>query len=166
MVSWTDRWRLEVFCLRHRHCISTKRKWASTCIRHGTQTFTYLHSLKNLHSLVHKTRERQLHTTIRLFSDVCAPRLTTTVSSTSSSCHCLFVRSYRNEGDILITTVVRDSARQSRMLVDIRVAAKQAERLMYDASRRHCRYHGVRSCLLYTSPSPRDATLSRMPSSA
>ena len=145
MVSWTDRWRLEVFCLRHRHCIRTKRKWASTCIRHGTQTFTYLHSLKFLRSLLHKTRERQLHTTIRLFSDVCAPRLTTTVSSTSSSCHCLFVRSYRNEGDILITTVVRDSARQSRMLVDIRVvAAKQAERLMHDASRRHCRYHGVR----------------------
>ena len=26
--------------------------------------------------------------------------------------------------------------------------------------------HGVPSCLLYTSPSPRDATLSRMPSSA
>ena len=25
---------------------------------------------------------------------------------------------------------------------------------------------GLRSCLLYTSPSPRDATLSRMPSSA
>ena len=114
------------------------------CIRHGTQTFTYLHSLKFLRSLLHKTRERQLHTTIRLFSDVCAPRLTTTVSSTSSSCHCLFVRSYKNEGDILITTVVRDSARQSRMLVDIRVAAKQAERLMHDASRRHCRYHGVR----------------------
>ena len=27
-------------------------------------------------------------------------------------------------------------------------------------------YHGPISCLLYTSPSPRDATLSRMPSSA
>ena len=27
-------------------------------------------------------------------------------------------------------------------------------------------YHGILSCLLYTSPSPRDATLSRMPSSA
>ena len=26
--------------------------------------------------------------------------------------------------------------------------------------------HGYKSCLLYTSPSPRDATLSRMPSSA
>ena len=26
--------------------------------------------------------------------------------------------------------------------------------------------HGVQTCLLYTSPSPRDATLSRMPSSA
>ena len=25
---------------------------------------------------------------------------------------------------------------------------------------------GIRACLLYTSPSPRDATLSRMPSSA
>ena len=28
-----------------------------------------------------------------------------------------------------------------------------------------CKY-GITSCLLYTSPSPRDATLSRMPSSA
>ena len=27
-------------------------------------------------------------------------------------------------------------------------------------------FHVVQSCLLYTSPSPRDATLSRMPSSA
>ena len=26
--------------------------------------------------------------------------------------------------------------------------------------------HGIGTCLLYTSPSPRDATLSRMPSSA
>ena len=28
------------------------------------------------------------------------------------------------------------------------------------------RFQGSNSCLLYTSPSPRDATLSRMPSSA
>ena len=28
------------------------------------------------------------------------------------------------------------------------------------------RIHQIESCLLYTSPSPRDATLSRMPSSA
>ena len=27
-------------------------------------------------------------------------------------------------------------------------------------------YHTISACLLYTSPSPRDATLSRMPSSA
>ena len=27
-------------------------------------------------------------------------------------------------------------------------------------------YDGISTCLLYTSPSPRDATLSRMPSSA
>ena len=30
----------------------------------------------------------------------------------------------------------------------------------------HLVYHQVNACLLYTSPSPRDATLSRMPSSA
>ena len=30
----------------------------------------------------------------------------------------------------------------------------------------HSRYAVVCACLLYTSPSPRDATLSRMPSSA
>ena len=43
-----------------------------------------------------------------------------------------------------------------------------------EANRRHKKvlkqakgYYGARSsCLLYTSPSPRDATLSRMPSSA
>ena len=28
------------------------------------------------------------------------------------------------------------------------------------------KYYSLRNCLLYTSPSPRDATLSRMPSSA
>ena len=27
-------------------------------------------------------------------------------------------------------------------------------------------YHGIKGCLLYTSPSPRDRTRSRMPSSA
>ena len=31
---------------------------------------------------------------------------------------------------------------------------------------RVCRHHTIVVCLLYTSPSPRDATLSRMPSSA
>ena len=37
----------------------------------------------------------------------------------------------------------------------------------YYATRRTCRFaNGMITCLLYTSPSPRDATLSRMPSSA
>ena len=35
-----------------------------------------------------------------------------------------------------------------------------------DAYSKHCRDHKDYNCLLYTSPSPRDATLSRMPSSA
>ena len=30
----------------------------------------------------------------------------------------------------------------------------------------YCNQRGIDTCLLYTSPSPRDATLSRMPSSA
>ena len=33
-------------------------------------------------------------------------------------------------------------------------------------SQKVCRDNRINSCLLYTSPSPRDATLSRMPSSA
>ena len=35
-----------------------------------------------------------------------------------------------------------------------------------DSIRKNTDYKPVRICLLYTSPSPRDATLSRMPSSA
>ena len=47
-------------------------------------------------------------------------------------------------------------ARAARALVDIDLAARSDEPLVADAA----------ACLLYTSPSPRDATLSRMPSSA
>ena len=36
----------------------------------------------------------------------------------------------------------------------------------YDVSYQRHGFVGMQSCLLYTSPSPRDATLSRMPSSA
>ena len=35
-----------------------------------------------------------------------------------------------------------------------------------DNSFKHYLFHNTKGCLLYTSPSPRDATLSRMPSSA
>ena len=41
----------------------------------------------------------------------------------------------------------------------------QSHRLLGEFSSHHCSRNG-RPCLLYTSPSPRDATLSRMPSSA
>ena len=37
---------------------------------------------------------------------------------------------------------------------------------MRDAGKRWVNFDKVEACLLYTSPSPRDATLSRMPSSA
>ena len=38
--------------------------------------------------------------------------------------------------------------------------------LVIDSSGQNLLGHVARTCLLYTSPSPRDATLSRMPSSA
>ena len=48
-------------------------------------------------------------------------------------------------------------------LAEIFTPAGQVARLVFDRACNLLR-HGV--CLLYTSPSPRDATLSRMPSSA
>ena len=41
-----------------------------------------------------------------------------------------------------------------------RIEPKQLLKTWYEGSK------GIKDCLLYTSPSPRDATLSRMPSSA
>ena len=38
--------------------------------------------------------------------------------------------------------------------------------LQYETISKRLKEFKVKSCLLYTSPSPRDATLSRMPSSA
>ena len=46
-------------------------------------------------------------------------------------------------------------------LVEVRNKLAHDEKFTYDDSER-----ALDSCLLYTSPSPRDATLSRMPSSA
>mgnify|MGYP003311705756 CR=1 FL=1 len=53
-------------------------------------------------------------------------------------------------------------------VLEINVDDDQADDLVDDAiqlfNERH--FDGVESCLLYTSPSPRDRTRSRMPSSA
>ena len=52
-------------------------------------------------------------------------------------------------------------ARRSNRTSSIGVAAKSKKDFGFDVQ-----YHKNKTCLLYTSPSPRDATLSRMPSSA
>ena len=54
----------------------------------------------------------------------------------------------------------RAGAGAARFLRDVR--------RMFDNAQRYCkeRHPYIYNCLLYTSPSPRDATLSRMPSSA
>ena len=56
----------------------------------------------------------------------------------------------------------------SRSLIDLEEVIEQV--LIATMARGHVLLEGVpgtaKTCLLYTSPSPRDATLSRMPSSA
>ena len=49
----------------------------------------------------------------------------------------------------------------SKRLFEMELTDEEAVNLLNDS-----RVGGVNTCLLYTSPSPRDATLSRMPSSA
>ena len=72
-------------------------------------------------------------------------------------------------------TVYLDSAATSLTPLDVVKAGSQyytdynanPHRGMYHISERASyEWEGSRCCLLYTSPSPRDATLSRMPSSA
>ena len=62
-------------------------------------------------------------------------------------------------------TELRDYAlrRLGYPTIDINVAQTQLDDLIEEAIDYYQEYH---YCLLYTSPSPRDATLSRMPSSA
>ena len=52
------------------------------------------------------------------------------------------------------------------LCLDPRAAARGADRLYDGLAVPLCRAGGGISCLLYTSPSPRDRTRSRMPSSA
>ena len=53
-------------------------------------------------------------------------------------------------------------------VIDINVSDAQVEDRIDEALQYFAQYHydGVESCLLYTSPSPRDRSVSRMPSSA
>ena len=57
--------------------------------------------------------------------------------------------------------------KEKPMALDVLLQAQEAKlpdlAFRYGCRARNC---GVCTCLLYTSPSPRDATLSRMPSSA
>ena len=64
-----------------------------------------------------------------------------------------------------------DSIRTARLKAEVKAAIGQqgkAAQVMVDKifSFAELGFHEVETCLLYTSPSPRDATLSRMPSSA
>ena len=58
-------------------------------------------------------------------------------------------------------------AREDRLLVELHMIRDASERDRVDQEANRARvYNMFRSCLLYTSPSPRDRQKSRMPSSA
>ena len=59
-----------------------------------------------------------------------------------------------------------DRELRSRALIGINLFDGFEKELLSDETIKGGRIYDPRSCLLYTSPSPRDATLSRMPSSA
>ena len=68
------------------------------------------------------------------------------------------IRDYRGGG--------RSSARETAMRVAAGAVAKKYLNTHGIITKGYVSQIGSISCLLYTSPSPRDATLSRMPSSA
>ena len=82
----------------------------------------------------------------------------------------------RHHNEITRTNIIRefeqkvkhDTMAEERMTAKMEVFNQKVEDKAYQLLRRMPLENGdiTKSCLLYTSPSPRDATLSRMPSSA
>ena len=134
----------------------------STCHRYDSCRFTgimtYLHQAEI--QAVIRTKQSFRPAIPALQAVRVAPRQTSIFFST---CLCLLLivptlaeaSSYRykmNDGSVLFT--------------DIRMSSKKAKSGQLDSLGQRANYQGSYGCLLYTSPSPRDATLSRMPSSA
>ena len=72
-----------------------------------------------------------------------------------------------SDGERLVELVKQHIADQGYFITDEKPTSReraQHDRIIMFKSRKS--YKAFRTCLLYTSPSPRDATLSRMPSSA
>ena len=56
--------------------------------------------------------------------------------------------------------------RSQELVTELYLSEGKKRKKYWDQLAKHLEKLGVKPCLLYTSPSPRDATLSRMPSSA
>ena len=87
-------------------------------------------------------------------------------NSTASNTNSTFVDTYQDSAGISTTTNVARTSGEFLASVysmttsyDLNVAGTHGQPQLYGLNTRN-------ACLLYTSPSPRDATLSRMPSSA
>ena len=70
-----------------------------------------------------------------------------------------------NPGAVIVATAVKTDANDATIIVDLPTATVLTATLA-DDDPTIIAGHGPETCLLYTSPSPRDGLLSRMPSSA
>ena len=87
------------------------------------------------------------------------------------SCDLVVAASHRGKGlgmELIIERCLRDGENPVLNLDASAYsrAGLRSHRMAWNHARSHPRETRTRYCLLYTSPSPRDATLSRMPSSA
>ena len=78
------------------------------------------------------------------------------------------VRLTRDDSDATHTfaDLWHDAGEQQDWVVETRRELHRTPELLFDEKKTSAKIAQVLTCLLYTSPSPRDATLSRMPSSA
>ena len=66
----------------------------------------------------------------------------------------------------ILTLLKRDFAQRHKIISGLQETHKQNDQLLKVLLEKYPVYADYKYCLLYTSPSPRDGLLSRMPSSA
>ena len=70
------------------------------------------------------------------------------------------------QNDVVLTCAVTGAGDTTGKSAHVPVTPKEIATAAIDAAKAGASIAHIHACLLYTSPSPRDATLSRMPSSA
>ena len=84
----------------------------------------------------------------------------------SKKTYCWFKDDKYSDYDIILPSLDKINIRTTKQAKDIRKAKLEAQDPPIKVPDKELKNHVIYSCLLYTSPSPRDGLLSRMPSSA